>query len=71
MATVNPIETQKYLKGVDYPADRQALVEAAKGNGAPDEVVEALAAMQKDSFDGPNAVMSGMEDADVLPDPGA
>jgi hypothetical protein len=64
---VNPIETQKYLKGVDYPADRQTLVEAARGNGAPDEIVEALSSMDSDSFDGPSAVMSGMSDADVLP----
>jgi len=71
VADVNPIETQKYLKGVDYPTDRQALVEAAKGNGAPQDVVDALSAMDKDSFDGPSAVMSGMKDADVLPNPDA
>lgn len=60
---VNPIETQKYLKGVDYPASRDQLVSTAQGNDAPDDIVEALQGMQKDSFDGPNAVVQAMKDS--------
>ena len=53
---VNPIELQKHLKGVDYPASRDDLVGAAESNGAPQDVVDALRNADKDSFDGPTAV---------------
>jgi len=36
--TVNPIQIQKFLKGVDYPASKEALLQNAERNGA-DEVV--------------------------------
>jgi len=57
---VNPIELQKHLKGVDYPASRDDLVSAAESNGAPQEVVEALRNSDKDSFDGPSAVQQAV-----------
>jgi hypothetical protein len=53
---LNPIELQKYLKGVDYPADRGELVRSAESNGAPPEIVDALRKADKDTFDGPTAV---------------
>lgn len=56
MADFNPIELQKHLKGVDYPASKDDLVSAAQSNGAPQEIVDQLRGMSKDSFDGPNAV---------------
>lgn len=57
---VNPIELQKHLKGVDYPASKDDLVSAAQSNGAPSEVVEALRSSSKDSFDGPTAVTEAL-----------
>jgi hypothetical protein len=48
-------EVQKALKGVDYPADGDTLADHAAGNGADDELVEALRGMRE--VDGPNAVM--------------
>jgi hypothetical protein len=57
---VNPIELQKHLKGVDYPASKDDLVSAAESNGAPDEVVDALRSTDKDRFDGPTAVQSAL-----------
>jgi hypothetical protein len=53
---VDPIELQTFLKGVDYPADREELAATAEGNGAPQEVVNALREAHKESFDGPAAV---------------
>lgn len=50
-------EVQKALKGVDYPASQEELARHAESNGAPDELVSELRDMDKDSFDGPNAVM--------------
>jgi hypothetical protein len=60
MADFNPIEMQKYLKGVDYPASKDDLVSTAQDHGAPGEIVEQLKGMSKDSFDGPNAVVEAV-----------
>src|SRR4051794_4491262 len=57
---VNPIELQKHLKGVDYPASRDELVSAAESNGAPDEVIEALRSASQETFDAPTAVQSAL-----------
>jgi hypothetical protein len=57
---VNPIELQKHLKGVDYPASRDDLVAAAESNGAPGEIVDALRSAGEDTFDSPTAVQSAL-----------
>ena len=57
---VNPIEVQKHLKGVNYPASKEDLISAAEGNGAPDELIQQLQAMGKEQFDGPSAVQEAL-----------
>ena len=57
---VNPIQLQKYLKGIDYPADRDELAQTAESNGAPPEIVDALRSADKDTFDGPTAVQQAL-----------
>jgi hypothetical protein len=57
---VNPIEVQKHLGGIDYPANKDELVATAERNGASQEVIEALQAMDRDEFDGPNAVQAAL-----------
>jgi hypothetical protein len=54
--TVNPIELQKHLGGVDYPASRDDLVSAAEKNGAGYEVLDALKSLPEQDFDAPTAV---------------
>ena len=56
MSAPNPIQMQKYLGGVDYPCDRDGLVEHAKSNGADDDVLDHLRALPDRTYDGPNAV---------------
>jgi len=41
MEKVNPIQLQKYLKGLDYPVNKKELISAAKKNGA-DKAVNSL-----------------------------
>lgn len=48
-----PIELQKYLGGVDYPASKDDLVARARDNGAPDDLVSKLESAGEDSFDSP------------------
>ena len=52
----NPIEAQKYLKGVEYPASKEELIRVAESNGAPQEMIEDLQAHGEEQFDGPSAV---------------
>lgn len=58
--TPNPIQIQKYLSGIDYPVSKDDLVENAKKQGAPDDVVEALQKLDGDSFDTPTDVRKGI-----------
>lgn len=48
-------EVQRYLKGAEYPMDGKSLAELAKGNGAEDDLVQALQGIGK--ANGPNEVM--------------
>jgi hypothetical protein len=60
--SVNPIEVQRHLKDVSYPATREELLEAARSEDAPPDVEEALEALPEDSqFDGPDEVMEAIE----------
>lgn len=52
----NPIELQKHLAGVNYPASKSDLVAAARDQGAGQEVIDALESMPDREYDGPNAV---------------
>jgi hypothetical protein len=54
--SANPIQMQKFLGGIDYPASRDTLVEHARGKGADEEVVRKLESMPDRTYDGPNAV---------------
>jgi predicted outer membrane protein len=53
MAHVNPIQLQKFLKGVDYPADKNELMERAKSMGADENVMATLENLQDESFQTP------------------
>jgi len=57
---VNPIDVQKHLGGMNYPASRDELVAKAEQNGASDEVLEPLRSLPRDEFDGPDDVMEAL-----------
>jgi hypothetical protein len=54
--TVNPIQLQKYLGGLDYPTDKQTLVNKAREKGADDNVIQTLQRLPMDRFNSPNDV---------------
>lgn len=56
--SANPIQMQKFLGGVAYPADRDSLVEHARRKGADEEVLRKLESLPNRTYDGPNAVSS-------------
>ena len=57
-------DVQKHLKGVDYPASKQELLDAAADNDAPDEVMDALGRIDDREYDGPPAVTEAIKDLD-------
>jgi len=57
---VNPIELQKHLKGISYPASKDELVQTAEANGASEEILEALRSASSEHFEGPDDVQSAL-----------
>ena len=56
MTKVNPIQVQKFLGGVDYPASKDDLLQKARQEGASQEVVSTLERMSGDRYNSPNDV---------------
>ncbi len=46
-------ELEKYLKGVDFPASKDNLIEKARANGAPEEVIDMINDLSEDNFNSP------------------
>ena len=62
-------EVQRHLKGADYPVSGRELSRLARENGADDDLVEALARIDRE-VDGPNAVMAALKGELGGPTPG-
>jgi hypothetical protein len=56
MARVNPIQVQKFLKGIDCPVSKKDLVKLAQEQGADENVPSALEQLPCDEFNSPNDV---------------
>lgn len=56
MAKVNPIQLQKHLKGVKYPAKKQDLINHAKQQGADEDALSTLEQLPDEEYETPAAV---------------
>jgi hypothetical protein len=56
MANPTFIEVQKFLAGVDYPAEKETLLQHAADRDAPEEILDALKSIDERTYDGPNEV---------------
>ncbi len=52
----NPIQLQKFLKGVDYPAKKKNLVEHARSKGADEQVMRTLEMLPDREYEGPAGI---------------
>jgi len=59
----SPIELQKHLGGVDYPATKDALVEHATSKGAPKEILDRLQKIPDREYEGPSGVVHEFSNA--------
>jgi hypothetical protein len=64
MAKVNPIQLAKSLKGVNYPADKAEVMKAAKGNDAPEAIIELLGQLEDQTFARPTDVSKAVKELD-------
>ena len=64
MATVNPIQVQKFLKGMEYPASKQDVIEHARQQGADENVCSTLEQMPEDEFETPADVSKAIGEID-------
>lgn len=53
MVKVNPVQVQKFLEGLDYPATKEQIISHAKEHGADDNVVETLEQIPDREYEGP------------------
>jgi hypothetical protein len=53
---VSPIDIQKALGGIDYPAKKEDIVKHAQEHGGGDDVIKALQAIDDREYDGPSGV---------------
>jgi hypothetical protein len=58
----NPIQIQKFLSGIDYPASKETIVETAKKEGADQGVLDALGRIPDGEYDAPTAVSKAVAD---------
>ncbi|MGY1830005.1 DUF2795 domain-containing protein [Geodermatophilus sp. SYSU D01180] len=57
---VSPIDLQKALKGMDYPASKDQILEHAEG--ADEEVLDALRKIADGEYEGPSGVSAAVFD---------
>jgi len=60
---INPIELQKHLSGLDYPATKDAIVKKAEESGADSDAVDALRKIADKEYDAPTAINQAVSDA--------
>lgn len=53
---VNPIQVQKFIKDVDYPATKDMLIKKAQDEGADDNVIYTLSQLPDMEYEGPDEV---------------
>lgn len=56
MAKVNPIQLQKHLKGVDYAASKEQLVQHAQKQGTDENAISVLQQLPDEEYESPTDV---------------
>lgn len=56
MANVNPVQIEKFLKGMKYPATKMDLISCADRNGADKQVHELLERLPEQKYEQPTDV---------------
>jgi hypothetical protein len=46
----DPDDAKRYIESVEYPANKDEIISAAEGNGAPESMVEAIGRLPTPEF---------------------
>ena len=61
LGSLNPQDMQQYLQGVNWPADKEQVVQAAESNGAPRGMLDQLRNLGDGQFSGSQELISGLQ----------
>jgi hypothetical protein len=61
---INPIELQKALKGLDYPASKDAILELADQNGVDEDIRSALDGIPDKQYEDPTEINGAVGSGD-------
>jgi hypothetical protein len=64
---VNPIQLQRFRRGVDYAVEKPTPMDRARANGAPAHVLDTLDSLSRDHFKSPNDVSETLEGRNRMP----
>jgi hypothetical protein len=56
VAKINPIQLQKHLKGMDYPASKEELIQHAQQQGADENAISVLQQLPEQEYQTPTDV---------------
>ncbi|GAB3158601.1 hypothetical protein GCM10027290_62100 [Micromonospora sonneratiae] len=60
--TVNALQVQEYIVGLDYPLSKEDLVRRAQETGAGTAIIQLLRSLPADQFDSPAEVGSALSE---------
>lgn len=61
LGNFNPQDIQKYLQGINFPAEKQDVASQAEGNGAPQGIVDKIKNAAQQKFGGPQEVIQAVQ----------
>jgi hypothetical protein len=64
MAHANPVEVEKCLKGMNYPANKNDLIKHAQKQGANQDILETLRELRNENFNSPVEVNKAVGEID-------
>jgi hypothetical protein len=62
MSEISPVDMQRALKGMEYPASHDDLMKCAERNGADSRTKEEIKGLPDHRYDGPDEVSKEMFD---------
>jgi hypothetical protein len=64
MAKINPVQVEKLLKGLDYPASKQDIITYAEQHGADENAREALQELPDRTYESPVGISKAIGEID-------
>lgn len=56
----NPTQIQKFLGGMNYPADKNEVIEHARDKNAPEDIIEMLKGLADRKYERPTGIIDDL-----------